>query len=348
MSKKLEILHRFCDEYGMKINVSKTKFFLINGVVGDTRPMHVDGMTIEHCDSYNYLGSPFTCDGSVTSAVKEHARSKLCHVLKFVSFVKKNNDVPFIVKRRVFDAALMSSLLYGCESWVGADVKPVIKLYNWAMKELLGVRKTTTNIVCYAELGYPSLPDLIKYRQHNFFKRMWTEKNAMNDDPLSFAMGTVVASNMPVAKIVQNIIHTNVPNMSELINKVHLSIANSDASKCVVYKEINPRFEVHEIYKSKHALNDLKRISFSRFQVSGHSLAIETGHWNRRGRGRLPVEERLCDCGLIQTERHVLEECPKTQHLRNSYGIRSLNDLFYDSDSDAACNIVHDIFEIYK
>ena len=72
MRKKLEILQRFCDEYGMKINVSKTKFFVINGVLGDTRPTHVDGMAIEHCNSYIYLGSPFTCDGSVTSAVKEH------------------------------------------------------------------------------------------------------------------------------------------------------------------------------------------------------------------------------------------------------------------------------------
>ena len=37
------------------------------------------------------------------------------HVLKFVSFIKKNNDVPFRVKQEVFDAALMSSLIYGWE-----------------------------------------------------------------------------------------------------------------------------------------------------------------------------------------------------------------------------------------
>lgn len=37
------------------------------------------------------------------------------------------------------------------------------------MKELLGVKKTTANLVCYAELGYPSLPDLIMHRQHKFY-----------------------------------------------------------------------------------------------------------------------------------------------------------------------------------
>ena len=72
----------------------------------------------------------------MSSVVKAHSTAKLCHVLKYVSFVTKNNDVPFLVKRRVFEAE-MSVVLYGCESWVNADYKPVIKLYNWAMKQML-------------------------------------------------------------------------------------------------------------------------------------------------------------------------------------------------------------------
>lgn len=99
----------------------------------------MDGLIIEHCTSYVYLCSTFTCDGSVSSDVRVHAKSKLCEVLKYISFIKKNNDVPFVVKRRVLDAAMMSSLLYRCEFWVGAVIKPVIKLNNWATKQLLGV-----------------------------------------------------------------------------------------------------------------------------------------------------------------------------------------------------------------
>ena len=109
------------------------------------------------------------CDCSVSAAVKLHAQNKLCQVSKFVSIIRKNNDVPFIVKKRLFDAAQISALLYGCESWVGVDVKPIIKLYNWCMKELLGVRRATVNSVRYAELGYSSLPDIVRYRQHKFY-----------------------------------------------------------------------------------------------------------------------------------------------------------------------------------
>ena len=126
------------------------------GKLGDSEPLRV----LESI--YIYLGSPFTSDGSPSSAVKAHASIKMTHVNKFVSFLKKNNDIPFIVKKRIFDAALMSAILYGCESWLNADLRPVMKLYHVSIKQLLGVRGTTCNDLCYLELSYPPLKDLVR------------------------------------------------------------------------------------------------------------------------------------------------------------------------------------------
>ncbi len=82
----------------------RLKFFVISGGPGDAQgqinsfgfgdaePLRVDGLEVQHCTSYTYLGSPFTCDGSVSSVMKVHAQNKLCHVLKFVTFICKNND----------------------------------------------------------------------------------------------------------------------------------------------------------------------------------------------------------------------------------------------------------------
>lgn len=172
MIRKIQILQDYCTEYGMTVNQSKTKFFVLNGGEGDAKALRVGDLVIEKCDKYIYLGSPFTADGSPSSAVKAHAIAKMPHVLKFVSFIKKNNDIPYFVKRRVFDAALMSSILYGCESWLNADLKPMIKLYNWCLKELLGVRKKTCNDLCYVEAGYSPLQHLVQYKQHKFVKNM--------------------------------------------------------------------------------------------------------------------------------------------------------------------------------
>ena len=98
---KKNILYEFGNEYGMKVNLAKTKFFVINGGAGDADPLRVNDLIVEHYSSYVYLGRHFTCDGSVSAAVKLHAKNKLCQVSKFMSIIRKNNDVPFIVKKNV-------------------------------------------------------------------------------------------------------------------------------------------------------------------------------------------------------------------------------------------------------
>ncbi|MPC77518.1 hypothetical protein E2C01_071975 [Portunus trituberculatus] len=60
-----------------------------------------------------------------------------------------------------------------------------------------------------------------------------------------------------------------------------------------VYRAINPNLGLHSMHRDHHTINDRIKVSFTRFRVSGHSLAIKSGRWNRRGRGCLPIEERL-------------------------------------------------------
>ncbi len=97
MLYKIKLLNRFCASHGMEINESKTNFFVINGTDEDREAMHVDDVSVSVCEHYTYLGSPFTADGSTTTAIKLHAQNKMCHALKFVSFINKNNAVPFYV-----------------------------------------------------------------------------------------------------------------------------------------------------------------------------------------------------------------------------------------------------------
>ncbi len=84
MMLKMSQLQRFCSGYGMFINESKTKFFVINGSNADVEPLVKNELLVSHCDSCVYLGSPFTSDGSPTSAVKVHAKLKMPHEFKFI------------------------------------------------------------------------------------------------------------------------------------------------------------------------------------------------------------------------------------------------------------------------
>ena len=128
--------------------------------------------------------------------------------------------------------------------------------------------------------------------------------------------------------------------------KDNISISNS--SRRAFYKFINPEFAVASVYRNKNELvQESHRIAFTRFRLSAHSLAIETGRWNRRGRGRLPIEERLCTCGEIQSEKHVVEECPRTEYLRQEYGFRTMNDIFMGNNYKVICKIIFSILYVY-
>ena len=65
--------------------------------------------------------------------------------------------------------------------------------------------------------------------------------------------------------------------------------------------------------------------------------------------GRLPVEERLCVCGDIQTERHVLQDCTLTQQIRDSHNFSTIEDIFSDTfDDDLTCKIIRQILDVYN
>ncbi len=84
MECKLRLLNEYCQDYGMLVNNKKTKFFALNCSPEERRSFTVGEMVVDWCESYMYLGSIFTCDGSVSSAAASQERCKTAHVLKFV------------------------------------------------------------------------------------------------------------------------------------------------------------------------------------------------------------------------------------------------------------------------
>lgn len=110
----------------------------------------------------------------------------------------------------------------------------------------------TSNQICYAEAGYPSLPDFIRYK---FFHKMWLERLTMLDDPLSFTITVTMQTNTRTGKFIKELLEDKIPNMSSLIGKVNSVITASSSSWCLAYKEFYPYFKVHDIYTRKESPN---------------------------------------------------------------------------------------------
>ncbi len=78
--------------------------------------------------------------------------------------------MPYIFKRKVFDAAMTSSLLYSSETWLVANPRKIIAQYNRSLKCLLGVRKFTSPDLCMMESGIHPAQDVIDKKRQKFLE----------------------------------------------------------------------------------------------------------------------------------------------------------------------------------
>ena len=176
----------------MVINEDKTEFMVINPInEDDMTSIDIGPVTVKHCKSYTYLGVIFTAEGTLSSMLKEHAKSRQKQLNKLTIFLHANSDAPYSVKKKVVDAAFSTSLLYGCEAWLVAKPREIEVMYREAIKMLLGVRASTTNDIALLEAGYPSLVALVRQRQKIFFTKMIEEREGMLDDTLMFCAETL-------------------------------------------------------------------------------------------------------------------------------------------------------------
>ena len=115
-----------------------------------------------------------------------------------------------------------------------------------------------------------------------------------------------------IDKILRKSNHTD-----DAIRLLKNKIEQSEGTRYRTYIRINPTLDFHDVYKRKLFVPEHHRMYFTRMRLSSHRLKIETGRWSR-----LPRERRLCVCGAVQDEEHVLCHCPRTEHLRDSYAGR--------------------------
>ena len=78
--------------------------------------------------------------------------------------------MPFVYKKKVFDAAVTSALMYSCESWLTDHVKGLERQYNTLVKCLLSVRKNTSINLCLLECGISPVHYVLQKRRRNFLK----------------------------------------------------------------------------------------------------------------------------------------------------------------------------------
>ena len=340
---KLNILDNYCQTYGMQMNESKTKFMVINGSGSDMLPIKLTDITMKICQFYVYLGSIFTADGSTDTSLRAHARDKKSHLNKLLIFLAKNRDMPFIIKRKVFEAAFNSAILYGAESWLNVNLKPMELIYMSAVKALLGVRQSTPNKICLVEAGMFPLKVLVLQKQSIFLNKMLRERVDLEDDPLMFALNLTENQNPKMKKCINEL--KDRVNYAD-VNTVKHFVANGTTTRFLTYTNINGDMSMHNVYARRYDryyfIPEIYRLAFTRMRTSSHRLRIETGRW-----AKLEREQRLCKCKqAVGDEAHALTQCTLTQSLRDEYGPITFPDILSNASSIEDFKFIYDVLKL--
>ena len=246
--EKLQKLVEYCTESGMVINEDKTKFMVIcPASPRDRESINIGPVTVHHCTEYTYLGVIFTCDGNLSSMLRAHSKSRKKQMNKLIIFLQANQDAPFSVKKKVVDAAFTSSILYGCEAWLGSKPREMDSMYLEAIKLLLGVRISTKTDVALLEAGYPSLEAAVHGRQKAFLTKMIRERQDMTDDPLMFALELTRQDNKKVNSYIDDVLGS-ADIIGDDIRQRQQRVRDSNESKSIAYRNINPELQVHPVY----------------------------------------------------------------------------------------------------
>ena len=102
--------------------------------------------------------------------------------------------------------------------------------------------------------------------------------------------------------------------MTSCMDKINDSNANP---KLRTYKLFKQRFRLEPFLTNATNINHT--LALTKFRISAHNLAIETG---RDTKPKTPVENRLCiHCSLneVETEQHFLLKCPLYSNERQTF-----------------------------
>ncbi len=151
--------------------------------VNDHEPFIVGDSIISYTFEYIYVGSPIS-NATIAHQVKSHIKLKQSHVRIFTSFVSKDVDAPYKVKKVVWERALKGSIFYSCESWMYENLKSASQPYLTTQTLLLGVHSQTCT-----DLVVPSNKPLIWKKVSKCEIDVYIEKlENLHENPITTAL----------------------------------------------------------------------------------------------------------------------------------------------------------------
>ena len=114
----LSLTSAFYQKLGLSINVSKTEFIeYLPTTQHSPSVLQISGSHLKQVGTFKYLGSHISANGLIDDEVNYRVQQANRAYGRLSSRVFHNRNITLTTKVMVYNAVVLSSLLYRCETW---------------------------------------------------------------------------------------------------------------------------------------------------------------------------------------------------------------------------------------
>ena len=178
---KTDVMAEKAKGIGLDVNIDKTKVLRMN--TRGTQPVQLYGVDIEDVEDFVYLGTLMTSDGSSDAEVKARlakARTAFCTLRNFW----RNGIINQHTKLRIFKTNVLSTLLYGAESWkVTRGIMKKLEVFQRkCLRSILRIfwPNVISNDDLYLRTSFSPITEVIRQRRWRWIGHVLRMPNTRN------------------------------------------------------------------------------------------------------------------------------------------------------------------------
>ena len=374
LQNSLNNLSNYCDKWHLTVNVQKTKTLVFqNSCCKLQKPfIRFKNNYLENVKEYKFLGSLITSNGSLVNSSLELSKKARKVMFSIKAYTSDFGQLPVKVACNLFDTLVKPILTYNSEicfmdSYLKLfraklraqkshtildecnfiDKNALEKVHLSFCKNILGTKKSSTNLGVRSELGRIPIESFIKSQttlyllrlnndnlnpllkeafnltkkldEENIYSWYTYAKNVANEIDFD-TESTVTCTNLKEINRYKPIINNNIKDYYNglISNKIRNLTENN---KIHLYKILKQNENEMEYYLS-HPDKNIRQY-FVKFRISEHKLLIEKGRYLK-----IPRNKRLCtNCNEIDNEFHFFFNCEINNSVRNML-YQSMTDFF--------------------
>ena len=336
----------------MKINGSHEPKLMVFGK-GNKIDITFNGKLLDWVDNYKYLGNIINTTKLATGDIFKDNSVYLCDkarkaIFSFLKKVKPYGTLPPKLMIKAYKVLIEPILLYGSDVWASSKhmLDSIDKVCLFFIRYILRVKPTTSNLMCFGEVGIIPPSVIAKTNFLNFYIRVkqahpnsleniaLKELYEFNDVGFTNIISTVnkIAKshniNLDLCSFTKE--STNSLKLlikSDYIQSWHDSVVSNN-STLRWYKHFKKSFGADQYLSS--IKNDKHRHALTKFRCSSHFLEIERA---RHQNNIPPIWKRTCPyCpNAVDDELHLLLFCSKNRGIRQAF-----LDFVFDINPDIA------------